>query len=399
MRIVVSDYAGHPFQAQLSRSLASRGHTVLHISSASFQTPKGALARKDGDPDTYRSVAVTTRKPFEKYRFVKRRRQEIEIGKRIGEEIRRFAPDVILSGNAPLDTQVRILRAARRGRARFVFWVQDIYSHAITRILSEKFGPIGAAIGLYYRRLEGRLLAGSDHVVVISPDFIPAVAAIGAIDEGLISVVENWAPLDEVPAHARNNHWAKANLPASRCRFLYAGTLGFKHNPHLLLELAQATDGDVIVLSEGPAAEMLRSKARSLGLRNLHVSGWVPFELLPAALGGADVLLVLLEPDAGAFAVPSKVLTCMAAGRPILAAMPKANLAARLISSSNAGIVVDPTDPQAFVKAATALAEAPHVRWAFAKSARTYAESAFAIDRITDRFESILQKHLEGARP
>lgn len=399
MRIVVSDYAGHPFQAQLSRSLASRGHTLLHISSASFQTPKGALARRDGDPDTFRSVTVTTRKPFEKHRFVRRRRQEIEIGKRIGEEISRFAPDVILSSNAPLDAQVQIVRAARRCRARFVFWVQDIYSHAITRILSGKFGPIGATIGLFYRRLEGKLLAGSDHVVVISPDFVPAVAAIGAIDADRISVVENWAPLDEVPTHPRNNHWAKANLPASKCRFLYAGTLGFKHNPHLLLELAQATDGDVVVLSEGPAAEMLRSKARSLGLRNLHVSGWVPFELLPAALGGADVLLVLLEPDAGAFAVPSKVLTCMAAGRPILAAIPQANLAARLISSSNAGVVVDPTDPQAFVIAAKALAEAPHVRWAFAEAARTYAESTFAIDRITDRFESILQKHSEGAKP
>lgn len=399
MRIVVSDYAGHPFQAQLSRSLASRGHAVLHISSASFQTPKGALEKRQGDPDTFQSVAVTTRKPFEKHRFVRRRRQEIEIGKRIGEEIGRFAPDVVLSSNAPLDAQVRILRAARCRRARFVFWVQDIYSHAITRILSDRFGPIGAAIGRFYRRLEGKLLAGSDHVVVISPDFVPAVAAIGAIDTGRISVIENWAPLDEVPAHARNNSWAKTNLPASKCRFLYAGTLGFKHNPHLLLDLAQATDGDVVVLSEGPAAEMLKSRARLLGLRNLHVSGWVPFELLPAALGGADVLLVLLEPDAGAFAVPSKVLTCMAAGRPILAAIPQANLAARLIRGSNSGIVVDPTDPRAFVSAANALAEAPHVRWAFAESARTYAESAFAIDRITDRFESILQTHVEGARP
>lgn len=399
MRIVVSDYAGHPFQAQLSRSLASRGHAVLHISSASFQTPKGALEKRDGDPDTFQSMAVTTRKPFEKHRFVKRRRQEIETGKRIGEEISRFGPNVVLSSNAPLDAQVQILRAARRRGSRFVFWVQDIYSHAITRILSDRFGPLGAAIGLFYRRLEGKLLAGSDHVVVISPDFVSAVAAIGAIETARITVIENWAPLDEVPAHARNNDWAKANLPASKCRFLYAGTLGFKHNPQLLLDLAQATDGDVIVLSEGPAAEMLKSRARLLGLRNLHVSGWVPFELLPAALGGADVLLVLLEPDAGAFAVPSKVLTCMAAGRPILAAIPQANLAARLISGSNCGIVVDPTDPQAFVSAANTLAEAPHVRWAFAESARTYAQSAFAIESITDRFESILQKHFEGARP
>ncbi len=30
MRILVHDYSGHPFQAQLSRELARRGHDVVH---------------------------------------------------------------------------------------------------------------------------------------------------------------------------------------------------------------------------------------------------------------------------------------------------------------------------------------------------------------------------------
>ena len=39
-------------------------------------------------------------------------------------------------------------------------------------------------------------------------------------------------------------------------------------------------------------------------------------------LASADVLVALLETDAGAFSVPSKVLTSLSAGRPILAAIP-----------------------------------------------------------------------------
>ena len=46
MRIVVNDYSGHPFQIELSRELARRGHKVLHLYSAEFQTPKGDLIRK-----------------------------------------------------------------------------------------------------------------------------------------------------------------------------------------------------------------------------------------------------------------------------------------------------------------------------------------------------------------
>jgi hypothetical protein len=50
MRILVSDYSGHPFQVQLSRELARRGHSVTHTYSAGFQSPKGNLSVGDDDP-------------------------------------------------------------------------------------------------------------------------------------------------------------------------------------------------------------------------------------------------------------------------------------------------------------------------------------------------------------
>src|SRR5450631_3453912 len=42
-RILLNDYCGHPFQVELSRELARRGHEVLHVYSADDQTPKGDL--------------------------------------------------------------------------------------------------------------------------------------------------------------------------------------------------------------------------------------------------------------------------------------------------------------------------------------------------------------------
>ena len=45
MRIFVHDYAGHPFQIELSRSLAARGHLVEHTYCSSLvTTPHGAVA-------------------------------------------------------------------------------------------------------------------------------------------------------------------------------------------------------------------------------------------------------------------------------------------------------------------------------------------------------------------
>ena len=55
---------------------------------------------------------------------------------------------------------------------------------------------------------------------------------------------------------------------------------------------------------------------------SLRCLGFQPFEVLPDVLGSADVLVAILEPDAGVFSVPSKVLSYFCAGRPVLLAVP-----------------------------------------------------------------------------
>jgi colanic acid biosynthesis glycosyl transferase WcaI len=105
LRILVSDYSGHPFQVQLSRELARRGHEVTHTYSAGFQTPKGNLVVAGSDPAGFSIVAVRNSKPFAKDSFFERRQQEIEIGEELAKLAQRLRPDVVISSNAPLDTQ------------------------------------------------------------------------------------------------------------------------------------------------------------------------------------------------------------------------------------------------------------------------------------------------------
>jgi colanic acid biosynthesis glycosyl transferase WcaI len=388
MRILVSDYSGHPFQVQLSRALAARGHEVRHVFSASFQTPKGRLVMASDDPPGFSIVSVRTDEPFAKHSFVKRQRQEVEIGRKIAKVIAEFAPDVVVSSNAPLDTQRHIITASREAGAKFVFWLQDIYSHAIAKVLSRKLPIIGSLIGWYYQRLEARMIAESDHVVLISPDFAGPVEALAGRNVPA-TVIENWAPLDEVPIHERGNAWAREHLKPADFRLVYSGTLGFKHNPDLLLALAEGAVGDVCVFSEGEAAEYLKTEAARRGLENLRVSGWLAFDDLPKALSAGDVLLVILEPEAGIYSVPSKTLTYMCIGRPILGAMPEENLAARLIARHGMGGTVSPDDPAGFVELARQMRANASERDAMGSAARNYAERTFALEAITAQFEKV----------
>jgi glycosyltransferase involved in cell wall biosynthesis len=392
VKILVHD-SGHAFPLQLSRHLAARGHEVLHLYSASLAMPRGPVAARADDPAGFTVRGLSIGEPIEKYGYVRRFFQERAYGRLLAREIAAFNPDVMLGGTAAPDIQEAAVLACRRLGIGFVFWAQDLNAIAIDRILRRKLPVLGALVGARYVALERRLMKLSDAVVAITEDFLPILEEWG-LDRPRVHVIENWAPRDELPAQPRHNAWAVEHELANKLVFLYSGTLGLKHNPEILLRLAEALVGRpeacLVVVSEGLGADWLR--ARQAGHANLLLLPYQPFQRLPEVLASADVLLGILEPDAAAFSVPSKVLTYLCAGRPILAAMPADNLAARLLTRSGAGIVVSAGDARAFIAAGLQLADdAPH-RAALAKNGLDYAAKTFDIRGIGDRFEAILAR-------
>jgi glycosyltransferase involved in cell wall biosynthesis len=265
---------------------------------------------------------------------------------------------------------------------------------AVYRILGRKWWYFGKAIGWYYLQLERSLLRKSDAVVLITDDFCPIMEEWG-IDKTRIYVLPNWSPLTEIPIHPKQNPWAKKHGLENVLTMLYAGTLGMKHNPELLTQLAlkfrDQSDIRIVVLSEGPGVDWLQQRKEELRLNNLVLMGFQPFEDFPQILASADLLLAILEPEAGIFSVPSKVLSYLCAQRPVLLAVPRENLAARIVETHNAGLVVSPNDPDSFLWAAECLLKDKSLREKMGKNARKYAEKHFAIDVITDRFESIFR--------
>ena len=147
----------------------------------------------------------------------------------------------------------------------------------------------------------------------------------------------------------------------------------------------------VVVISEGPGANWLREQKCREKLDNLVLMEYQPFEELPNVMGAADVLVALLEPDAGGFSVPSKVLSYFCAQRPVLAAIPQKNLAARIIQKEKAGLVVTPKDNRAFVDAAQRLHNSEEQRLSMGANGRSYAERYFDVAMIVARFERIFE--------
>jgi glycosyltransferase involved in cell wall biosynthesis len=393
LRVIVHDYSGHPFQVQLSRALARRGHEVLHVHCSSYQTGKGDLQRRERDADTFRVASIDLGETFARYSMARRMRQELTYGDRFGRLAASFKPDVVLSSNDPLLAKARADRWCRRNSVPWVFWLQDVYSVAMSGYAASRFGVAGRALGRGFRTVERRLLHNAAAVVAVSEDFADVLSE-WSVPPERCHVIANWAPLDEMPRRPKDNPWSRAHDLHDRRVVLYAGTLGLKHDPSLLTALAEAftTDRDVrvVVVSQGKGADWLARERAERHLDNLVVLPYQPFDRLPDVFGAADVLLALLDDDAGAFSVPSKIMSYLCAGRPILAAIPAANQAARTIERVDAGIVVNPNDRTAFIAAAEKLLSDPTLRQSFGRRARAYAERAFAVEPIASRFEAIL---------
>lgn len=402
MKLIIHDYAGHAFPIQLSRELARRGHDVLHLYAGHNQTPRGELQGRDDDPSSLAIRGVFIRKPLHKGALIQRWFQEREYGRCLKEGICDFRPQIVLSANTPLDAQKAILKETHRQGASFAFWLQDFIGIATLRILGQKLPMMGKLIGEYYLKMEKRLLDRSDAVIGITEDFTPTLKDLG-IDPERIHIIPNWAPIDKIPVLPRQNQWAREQGIEAEFVFMYTGTLGMKHDPRLLRALAGSNrkKGEaktLMVVSEGPAAEWLRLASASSTDHGLLVRDFQPAERYAEVMASADVLIAILGKAAGAFSVPSKILSYLCAGRPLLLSVPRENLAARIVTENEAGIVVEPGDTASFLEGAQWMYEHPEARKVMGENARRFAEAHFRIDSIAARFEIILQGLLPSSK-
>lgn len=394
MHVLVHDFAGYAFTVALARELAARGHAVTYAWCPSVTTtPSGATEPLPGDPPTLEFRPVALPRPLDKVNLVRRFRDERAYGRLAAAALAETAPDLVLSSNTPLDAQRTLLAEAARRGTPFVYWLQDLIGLATRDLLGRRSAALGAAVGRRYMRLEADLLRRSAAIVAITDDFRPYLRGLGVTAR--IATIENWAPVEQLPVRSKRNGWSQLHGLDGRFVFLYSGTLGRKHDPSLLLRLAQRFADDdgvrIVVVSEGAGARYLTEQAVALGLANLLVLPYVPFDRVPDVMGSADALVALLEPAAGAFSVPSKVLAYLCAERPLLLSVPAGNLAAAVVEREAAGLRADPGDDRGFVELAVSLRNDVDGRRRMGRAGRRYAEQAFALREVTNRFEPILE--------
>lgn len=377
-RVLLSDYGGHPFTTELAGVLAGRGEPITYTFCAAALSPKGLAG---GDLDI---VPVGEGMVFEKYRTLGRLWSEIRYGLALSRVVWSRRPATHVVCNMPLVSAAIVWMLSMPLRVRFIVWFQDVQSG----LAAKSLGPGWKSRA--FSGLETFVLRRAARVIAISPE-LAAEASRRGVDARRIGVMENWAPIEKLPMLASNTGWRQEIGLPNGLLFLYSGTLARKHDPSRLLDLAETiapVGGHVVVVTEGEGAEFLGDALRgTTAPANLTLLPYQPFDRLPEVLASADVLVVLLEPAAGQFSVPSKTLSYLCAGRPVLASIPLNNAAAQLLTTrAMAGLVAEPADREGFCDLALQLASDSELREELGRNGREFAEEHFTENVVVDRF-------------
>lgn len=391
--ITLIDYGCHSFSYRLAARLHDYGLPTRYFVNGSLESPNlSSLPQwvKD-NPDMVRNI--TCKRPYGKLSLARRLRGESDWAIECLKALEQENPAAVIVSCLPLTVASRIESWCNKRAIPFVYWLQDIQGKAISDLLTAKLGWLGRLLGGLASKWEQHLLTRSRMVITIAPSHERELP-LPVLKQHRYRLLENWGNLEDFPKGLSAGEWASQYGLDQTVNVMYTGTLGLKHDLHTFFDLAVAfkdrPDIRIVIVSSGQAADKIRIEAARKRIHNLVVLPFQPHAEVPTMLASAAVLVAPLNPSAGSFCVPSKILSYLCSGRPTVIAIDPENLAAKTILRSQSGLVVRPGDSKEFIKAVARLIDDPAFRLEAGSNARAYAEVNFNIDTIMETFIGIL---------
>lgn len=262
--------------------------------------------------------------------------------------------------------------------ARIIAVVHDIES-GLARSLGYTRNPL---LFFFMRLVERFGLNRADRVVVLTEGMRTELRIIGC--RRPIDILSIWA----APSPAMQPP------PDGPINVMYSGNFGRKQNLEQLLPLfgrLSAEGGAYRIVLRGDGQEWLRFKTK---IENAGITNAVFLPLAPAAelmlsLQSAHIHLVP-QADVANYAIPSKVFSIMAAGRPyICIAVPFSPLDV-LARQSGAGICIAPHDDQSLYRAVADLAGDRTRQQLMGEAGRRFVETQMSKQTILRDYEAII---------
>ena len=289
---------------------------------------------------------------------------------------RRVRRTALVISVSPSVLSVLLGRACAKRGGRHVAIVHDIESG-----IADGLGMVRVGLAVRaFKAIERFALDRADLVVVPSVRMRDRLVGLGVTVP--VEVVPLWVDADAIrPLPPAAGH------PKT---ILYSGNVGRKQGLGQLLDLAAAlgphrAEIRIVIRGRGSACGELEQEVVSRGLDNIAFAPLLPPQRLAEGLAEGHVHLVPQDPRAADFAIPSKIFTIMAAGRPFVATAGPGSALWDLQQESGAFLCVAPYDIEGFAETVLRLARDEALSAALGARGRHYVETHYARDVVTRR--------------
>lgn len=230
----------------------------------------------------------------------------------------------------------------RKKNLTFRILIYDIYPDVL-----EQSGYLSKHLFLsrWWRKVNEKAFCRSERLYTISHGMQSVLAQYAPAQRW--EVIYPWVDTSFIKRIPKSeNPFIKKYKLEDKTVILYSGNMGKTHDLITILKVAKELNKHkgyfFLFIGDGAEKRRLMAFAKKYKLTNTLFLPFQQPEVLPFSLSSADIAIVTLTNSAAQLSVPSKTFYQMAAGNPILCIANSDSELARMVFSSNCGIVFAP---------------------------------------------------------
>lgn len=240
-----------------------------------------------------------------------------------------------------------------------------------------------------YQPLMNRFLASADRIVAASPNYLHSSDILQSFPDKTrvipYGLNKSGYPKPDTERMAR---WRER---LGERFFLFVGVMRYYKGLHILLDALKGVDYPVVIVGAGPLEKELHAQAARLGLRNLHFLGRLDDEDKVALLQLSYAIVFPSHLRSEAFGI--SLLEGAMYGKPMISSEIGTGTSYINIHSET-GLVVPPSDPQAFREAMRTLWENPLQAAEMGVKAEARYQQLFTADEMGRKWTELYQELL-----
>jgi colanic acid biosynthesis glycosyl transferase WcaI len=386
---------------QIAEHLVSQGHSVTVVCPFPNR-PKGKVfagyTRKWAsvtEENGVRVVRVLTWLIGEERTSFNRIMENISFGITSSLQIINKRPELILLETWPIFGYLPVMALAKLYNIPVVNYIKDIYPEAAVAygiIRSKSF------IAKMLTYIDAAFCSSSWLNIVISNTMHDHLMRYRRLPSSKLRIIWDWLDLSSIYPVQVDGTWRReVGIDVDDFVCMFSGTMGYASGADILIDvadlLAKFPKLKIVCIGEGTLKNRMVAEAAKRNLNNLLFLPFQPRERLCEVQSSSDVMLLTTTATMGTTSVPSKFITYIAMGKPVICAAGQDSDLTQIVTTQKLGISVPPGSAEEIANAICKMMELTiEERAAIGSRARAVALSKHSIETAMNAFTDLIEE-------